>query len=123
MQYKNSTSGNRKSKPSLVGRIAVPHNELAVLRGGHEVARVGAPVHRVHLGEVAAQRAPRPHLDPADGVHGAGGLGQRRVAGRLSALADRIFQGLCLLSQLVQLVHLVVAVLLLGGLLGLTGEL
>ena len=63
-------------------------------------------MHRVHLGKVAAKRAPRPHLDPPDRIHGAGRLGQRGVARRLPALADGVLEGLRLLAQLVKLVHL-----------------
>ena len=33
----------------FVGGVGVPDDEFSVLRGGHEVARVCAPVHRIHL--------------------------------------------------------------------------
>lgn len=41
-------------------------------------------MHRVYLGEVAAQRAARAHLDAPDRVQVAGGLRERRVAGGLA---------------------------------------
>lgn len=50
----------------LVGAVAVPHNQLAVLAGRHQVPRVRGPVHGVDLGQVTPQRLPRPHLYPPD---------------------------------------------------------
>ena len=46
----------------------------------------GAPVHRVDLGEVAAQRPTRAHLDAPDRVRRPGRLGQRGVTRRLATL-------------------------------------
>ena len=43
-------------------------------------------MHRVDLGEVAAQRPTRAHLDAPDRVRRPGRLGQRGVARRLTAL-------------------------------------
>ena len=45
------------------------------------------------------------HLDPTNWIHGVGGLGQCRVTGGLPALPDSILQGLGLLPQLIQFVH------------------
>ena len=42
----------RAARGHLVGRVAVPHDQLAVLRGGHQVAGVCAPVHCVDLCKV-----------------------------------------------------------------------
>ena len=40
----------KKAFPThFVGGVGVPDDEFSVLRGGHEVARVCAPVHRIHL--------------------------------------------------------------------------
>jgi len=58
-----------------------------------------------YLGKMSPKSAPGPHLDPADGLHGAGGLGQSGVAGRLPALPDGVLEVLRLLAQLLQLVH------------------
>jgi hypothetical protein len=58
-----------------------------------------------YLGEMTPECASCPHLNPADRLHGAGGLCQGRVAGRLPALPDGILQVLRLLAQLLQLVH------------------
>lgn len=65
----------------LVGGVRVPHDQFAVLRGGHQIARVAAPVHRVDLGQVAAQCATRAHLDAADWLQRVGRLHQAGVAG------------------------------------------
>ena len=46
----------------------------------------GAPVHRVDLGEVAAQRPTRAHLDAPDRVRRPGRLGQRGVTRSLATL-------------------------------------
>ena len=59
----------------------------------------------VYLGEMSPEGAPCSHLNPADGLHGAGGLGQGGVAGRLPALPDGILEVLRLLTQLLQLIH------------------
>ena len=40
------------ARAHLVGRVAVPHDQLAVLRRGHQVAGVCAPVHCVDLRKV-----------------------------------------------------------------------
>lgn len=45
----------------LVRRVRVPDDEFAVLGGRDEVALVRRPVHRVDLGEMALERAPRTH--------------------------------------------------------------
>ena len=42
----------RAARAHLVGRVAVPHDQLAVLRRGHQVAGVCAPVHCVDLRKV-----------------------------------------------------------------------
>jgi len=68
--------------------------------------RLPAPLYyRTYLGKMSPERAPGPHLDPANRLHGAGGLGQGRVAGRLPALPDGVLELLRLLAQLLQLVH------------------
>lgn len=74
----------------LVRGVAVPHDQLAVLRRRHQVARVAAPVHRVDLGQVAAQRAPRAHLHASDGVERRRRLHQRCVARCFSCILKRI---------------------------------
>ena len=52
----------------LVGRVGVPHDQLAVLAGGHEVPAVRGPVHGVYLGQVTSQRPPHPHLNTPNGL-------------------------------------------------------
>ena len=37
----------------LVGGVAVPHNQLAVLAGGDQVPGVSPPVHRIHLTQIS----------------------------------------------------------------------
>lgn len=85
----------------LVRRVAVPHDQLAVLAGGHEVPRVAAPVHRVDLGEVSSQCAARAHLDATDRLQVGRRLGERRVACRFTGIPDGILKGLRLLAQTV----------------------
>lgn len=97
----------------LVRRVGVPHDQLAVLRGRHQVSaelgigkrererliqiemekmanlnlpRVGAPVHGVDLGEVAAQRASGAHLNAPHRLHVGSGLDQRRITCRLACI-------------------------------------
>ena len=53
----------------LVGAVAVPHDQLPVLRGRDQVPAVRGPVHGVDLGQVTSQSLPRPHLDPPDLLH------------------------------------------------------
>lgn len=52
----------------LVGRVGVPDDELAVLRGGHEVTLVLGPVHGVDFGEVTLEGSSRSHGYPREGV-------------------------------------------------------
>lgn len=47
--------GPERNRLQLVGGVAVPDDELAVLRGGDEVGVVAAPVHCVDLAEVTSQ--------------------------------------------------------------------
>ena len=47
----------------LVGRVRVPDDELAVLRGRHQRSPVRGPVHGVDLGEMPLQRSSRLHAD------------------------------------------------------------
>lgn len=47
----------------LVGRVGVPDDELAVLRGRDEVLLVGRPVHGVDLSEVTLERSAGLHDD------------------------------------------------------------
>lgn len=54
---------------------------------------------------MSPKSAPSPHLNPADGLHGARGLGQGGVAGRLPPLPDGILEVFRLLAQLLQLIH------------------
>lgn len=89
----------------LVRRVTVPHDQLAVLAGGHQVPGVAAPVHRVDLGEVSSQGAARAHLYTADGLQVGRRLRERRVARRLPSIPDSILKGLRLLAQAVQFVH------------------
>ena len=41
--------GSQGNGVHFVGRVRVPHDQLAVLGGRYQVSRVCAPVHRVHL--------------------------------------------------------------------------
>lgn len=50
----------------LVRRIGVPDDELAVLGGGHEVALVCCPMHRINLRKMSLERAPWLHDDPGE---------------------------------------------------------
>lgn len=97
--------GAERDGVHLVGGVRVPHYELAVLRGGDEVPRVGAPVHGVYLGEMPPERAARPHLDAADGFQIAGRLDEVGVAGGLAGVPDDILQCFGFLPQTVELVH------------------
>mmetsp|Transcript_31208 Transcript_31208/g.79712 ORF Transcript_31208/g.79712 Transcript_31208/m.79712 type:complete len:349 (+) Transcript_31208:315-1361(+) len=57
----------------LVGRESVPHDELAVLRGAHQVSLGGLPlrpVHRVDLRKVALEHATVLHLKLRQRRHG-----------------------------------------------------
>ena len=39
----------------LVCRVTVPHNQFAILRGGHQVSTVTCPVHGIDFGQVTLQ--------------------------------------------------------------------
>jgi len=45
----------------LVGGDGVPHDQLPVLRGAHQVPLVLCPVHRVHLGQMPLERPSHLH--------------------------------------------------------------
>lgn len=54
---------------NLVRRVGVPDNQLAVLRGGHEVPAVCRPVHGVDLGEMPLEGALGLHLEAREGLN------------------------------------------------------
>ena len=59
-----------------------------------------------YLGQVSPQCSPGSHLDPADGLHAHGGLGQVGVTRCFPPLPDGVLEVLRLLPQLFQFVHL-----------------
>lgn len=51
----------------FVGGVRIPDDELPVLRGGHEMATVGSPMHRVDLSQMTLQCATGSHNDTGQG--------------------------------------------------------
>lgn len=82
--------GAQRNRMDLVRRVRIPDDQLAVLRGGHQIPGVAAPVHGVDLGEMAAQGATRAHLDAADRLEGVCGLNETGVAGDFAGVANRV---------------------------------
>ena len=74
----------------LVGRVAVPHDQLPVLAGRHQVPGVRGPVHGVDLGQVTSQCPPSPHLDPPHRLQLLNSRLQRCVAFCLSIILKNV---------------------------------
>ena len=81
-------AGAQRYGVHLVGRVRVPHDQLAVLRGRDEIARarVGAPMHGIDFGQVAAQCASGAHLYATYRLQTLRGLQQRRVTSCLTCI-------------------------------------
>lgn len=52
----------------FVGGVGIPDDELSVLRGGHEMAAVGGPVHGVDLRKVALECSARLHANSWESI-------------------------------------------------------
>lgn len=71
---------SKRNGVHFISGVRIPHDELAVLRGRDEVARIRAPVHGIDLGQMAAQCAPSSHLYAPNRLERLRRLQQCRIA-------------------------------------------